>query len=164
MNSADDTYILDTSHPQNLLDIFQRQEHYFCLACDEVGKARHRYYSAGDGEVNFASKFSALVHFSVTTYDRTSLFGPHVHHRMPMSVWHMPHDLDLIFMVHRLHQNFLSSSFSQYLPRIGQAFLVCISIIGSQCQSDTCHLALTSFSWFIDSNLLQSFLLRSISQ
>ena len=33
----------------------------FCLACDEVAKARHRYYFVGDGEggVNFASKFSA---------------------------------------------------------------------------------------------------------
>ena len=32
----------------------------YCLACDEVAKkARHRYYFAGGGGVDFASKFSA---------------------------------------------------------------------------------------------------------
>ena len=73
----------------------------------------------------------------------------------------MSHDLDLLFMVHWLHQNFMSSSFSQYLPTAEQAYSVLIFIIGCPCQPDIIYVIKQfHISWF--TNFVILFWLRPL--
>ena len=61
------------------------------------------------------SSFCGYISFSITIQHRFTILGPHIDNDVYISARHVPHDLDLIFMVYwllNLHQVFMIRSVS----------------------------------------------------
>ena len=90
------------------------------------------------------SSFCGYISFSITIQHRFTILGPHIDNDVYISARHVPHDLDLIFMVYwllNLHQVFMIRSVSLLTYNLGHTL-----IKTGTCQLSMCYLTVTSFS------------------